>query len=184
MAMPLSVPRYTINDLASFPDDGSRYELLDGILLVTPAAGMPHQTVLARLTSAINVYLNHFDDATAFSPGVIEVEPGNHLEPDLLVVPNTEVPRNIRDAKWTEVRKWWLAVEVSGIGSDIYDRDFKGPAYIAMGVLEYWRVDLRDCCLYVSRPGGPSEEPHREEVAWQPPSRSEPLLIRVPELFR
>jgi hypothetical protein len=36
MAMPVAVPRYTLRDLESFPDDGSRYELLDGVLLVTP----------------------------------------------------------------------------------------------------------------------------------------------------
>lgn len=35
--MPLVVPRYTIRDLESFPDDGSRYELLDGVQLVTPS---------------------------------------------------------------------------------------------------------------------------------------------------
>jgi hypothetical protein len=37
MAMPLSVPRCTLEDLESFPDDGNRYEVVDGILLVTPA---------------------------------------------------------------------------------------------------------------------------------------------------
>src|ERR1043166_5242305 len=37
MAMSVAVPRYTLEDLESFPDDGNRYELVDGILLVTPA---------------------------------------------------------------------------------------------------------------------------------------------------
>jgi hypothetical protein len=37
MGMAVSVPRYTVDDLEGFPDDGDRYELLDGILLVTPA---------------------------------------------------------------------------------------------------------------------------------------------------
>jgi Uma2 family endonuclease len=183
--MPLTVPRYTIQDLESFPDDGNRYELLDGVLLVTPDPGMPHQAVLARLTSEIIVYLNRQQDATAFCPGVIEIEPKHHLEPDLLVAPNSALPREIRlDAKWTQIREWWLAVEVSGVGSDIYDRDFKGPAYLAMGVREFWRVDLRDRCVYVLRPGEPNEIGHAEEVSWLPPNRSESLQIRVPDLFR
>jgi hypothetical protein len=38
--MAVSVPRYTVNDLELFPDDGDRYELLDGILLVTPAPAL------------------------------------------------------------------------------------------------------------------------------------------------
>ena len=37
MGMAVSVPRYTVDDLEHFPDDGNRYELLDGLLLVTPA---------------------------------------------------------------------------------------------------------------------------------------------------
>lgn len=42
MGMAIAIPRYTIEDLESFPDDGNRYELLDGMLLVTPLAGRPH----------------------------------------------------------------------------------------------------------------------------------------------
>lgn len=41
MAMPMVAPRYTIADLERFPDDGNRYELLGGVLLVTPMAGLP-----------------------------------------------------------------------------------------------------------------------------------------------
>ena len=52
MAMPLVVPRYTLQDLESFPDDGSRYELLDGVLLVTPAPAPLHQLVVSRVNSA------------------------------------------------------------------------------------------------------------------------------------
>ena len=42
MAMAITVPRYTIDDLDRFPDDGNRYEIVDGVLLVTPAPGTPH----------------------------------------------------------------------------------------------------------------------------------------------
>ena len=45
MAMAISVPLYTVDDLENFPDDGNRYELLDGILLVTPQAAAVHQVV-------------------------------------------------------------------------------------------------------------------------------------------
>ncbi len=43
MAMPSLLPSYTLEDLERFPDDGNRYELVEGFLLVTPAAKSPHQ---------------------------------------------------------------------------------------------------------------------------------------------
>ena len=44
MAMAITVPHYTVDDLANFPDDGNRYEL-DGVLLVTPGASLGHQVI-------------------------------------------------------------------------------------------------------------------------------------------
>lgn len=49
MAMAISVPRYTLADLERFPDDGNRYEPLDGMLIVTAAPTNAHQIVVNRL---------------------------------------------------------------------------------------------------------------------------------------
>jgi hypothetical protein len=61
MAMPLRapirIPTYSTDDLRKFPKDGVRYELLDGMLLVTPAPGTAHEVVLARLQHALSTYL-------------------------------------------------------------------------------------------------------------------------------
>ena len=48
MAMAIMVPHYTVDDLATFPNDGNRYELLDGVLLVTPAPNTAHQVIATR----------------------------------------------------------------------------------------------------------------------------------------
>ena len=181
--MPLVVPRYTLQDLESFPDDGSRYELLDGVLLVTPAPAPLHQLVVSRIVQALTLYLGSGSLAHVFSPGAVEIEPDVHLEPDILVVPTGEPPSGIkRGTRWTAIRRWWLAVEVSGKGSTPYDRDYKGPAYLTLGVREVWRVDLRDSCVFVSRPGAP-EARHADRVLWHPAEFSEPLTLAVPQLF-
>ncbi len=55
--MPLPVPRLTIDMLDDFPDDGTRYEMLGGMLLLTPGPSLAHQVVAtplaAMLTSAL-----------------------------------------------------------------------------------------------------------------------------------
>ena len=183
MAMPLVIPRYTLRDLDSFPDDGSRYELLDGVLLVTPAPAPLHQLVIYRLVKALTEYLSPGNLARVFFPGAVEVEPNIHLEPDILVVPAGEPVGGIGvETRWTAIRRWWLAVEVSGKGSTPYDRDYKAPAYLTLGVREVWRVDLSDRCVFVSRPGSP-ELRHAERVTWHPPELGEPLVVSVPGLF-
>ena len=183
MAMPVTVPRYTLQDLESFPDDGNRYELLDGVLLVTPAPAMVHQLVLSRLLGVLMPYLGPGQIAEVFTPGCVELEPNLHLEPDLLVVPAAEVSGGIGlETRWTSVRHWWLAVEISG-ASTIYDRDHKTPAYLQLGVREVWRVDLRERTVYISTPEN-REEVHVDLVTWLPPGTEVPLVISVPELFR
>ena len=181
--MPLVVPRYTLQDLESFPDDGSRYELLDGALLVTPAPAPLHQLVVSRISAALTEHLRPLNLARVFAPGVIELEPNVHLEPDILVVPAEEPLGGIGpDTRWSAIRQWWLAVEVSGEGSRLYDRDHKTPAYLVIGVRKVWRVDLRERCVFVSHPGG-SDLRHPERVVWHPPELSEPMILSVPELF-
>lgn len=182
MVMPATVPRYTISDLESLPDDGNRYELLNGVLLVTPGPAPLHQSVACRLTHRLREALPT-RIADVYAPGTVEIEPNLHLEPDILVVPVSERGSGLGlETRWTAFRNWWLAVEISGRGSKIYDRDHKVPAYLAVGVREVWRVDLQDQRLYVSRPGEPAEQPCADRVAWTPPGLAE-VVVDVSSLF-
>ena len=76
-----------------------------------------------------------------------------------------------------------LAVEVSGRGSRIYDRDYKRPAYLAAGVREFWRVDLRDRCLYVATADAPDERAITDAVTWTPPDGGRGVTVHIAELF-
>ena len=179
MAMPLPVPTYTTDDLAAFPDDGCRYELVNGILLVTPAPAHLHQAVLARLSAAIAGYLGSDGPGAAVSPGVIELAPSVHLEPDLLVYPAEFGPA----VPWTDIKRWWLAVEVSGRSSRRYDRDYKRDAYLALGVAEVWLVDLEEKVVLVSRRDGPRDVRHTERLTWHPAAMAVPLELDLTRLF-
>ncbi len=61
MPMPLPVPTYTVDQVKAFPPDGQRYELLEGMLLVTPAPRNAHQVVVARLMVILGSRLDRTD---------------------------------------------------------------------------------------------------------------------------
>jgi Uma2 family endonuclease len=181
MAMPLPLPTFTTDDLRDFPEDGQRYELLEGVLLVTPAPGSAHQVVLSRIVGAIQSYLATSQEAYVVSPGEIEIAPKTLLEPDLLVFPATYAP----GTAWRKIRGWWLAAEVFSPSSRVYDREYKRDAYLSLGVREAWLVDLDERAVFVSRRGEPDRDVrYSGELAWSPAEMREPLAIDVAQLFR
>jgi Uma2 family endonuclease len=179
MAMPALVPTYTVADLEAFPRDGNRYELLDGHLLVTPQAEFGHQVVATRIATALHAFLGAGEQGRVVAPGAVEILPKTHLEPDILVVP----ARFPLASKWSEIRDWWLAVEVFSPSSVIYDRDFKRNAYLALGVAEVWLVNLEEQAVFVSRRGGPTDLRCRDRLVWMPPEMTEPLELDLRSVF-
>lgn len=179
MAMPLPLPTFTTDDLRNFPEDGQRYELLEGMLLVTPAPGSAHQGVLSRLHFVLSAYLAPLELAWVASPGEIEIAPKTLLDPELLVVPASYPP----GTPWRAMRGWWLAAEVFSRSSKIYDRDFKREAYLSLGVGEVWLVDLDERAISVSR-GRERDVRHTDRVVWHPAEMRESLEIELASIFR
>ncbi|MFN0180175.1 MAG: Uma2 family endonuclease [Gemmatimonadales bacterium] len=177
--MPISVPTYTVDDLEHFPEDGNRYELLDGVLLVSPTPEVPHQVVTARLLVLLSEMLRPWPDILMTSPGVIVLRPKTQLEPDILVFRSPMGP-----LRWENVRDRFLAVETASRSTVVYDRDFKRPAYLDLGVDEVWRIDVDEEAILVSRAGEPPDQPHRDELHWSPTGLSQAFRIEVPPLFR
>lgn len=79
----LSAPRYTVDEIDSWPDN--RYELLDGVLLVTPAPGPPHQLVATEIAHILAGLLEPWPSLRVAAPGVIVLRPRTQLIPDVLV---------------------------------------------------------------------------------------------------
>ena len=178
IVMPLPVPRLTIDMLDTFPDDGNRYELLEGMLLVTPAPSYAHQIVATRLATVLTNALA--GDAHVVAVGAIQRGKDTQLQPDVLVCP----PEFRPTINWRDIREWWLAVEVLSPSSRLYDREVKRGAYLALGVEEYWIVDPGDCSVEVwSRS---HNEPRRATnvLVWRPTALGREIVIDLRRVFR
>jgi Uma2 family endonuclease len=178
MGMAISVPRYTIADLERFPEDGNRYELLDGVLIVTPSPSHAHQVIVSRLQFRLTQAVMLSGDGQVVGPGVITLPPRTQLEPDILVYP----ARYAIDSKWEEIDEHWLAVEVLSRSSRVYDREIKRDAYIALGVQEMWLVDRWAKVVEVSRTRGPGNIVE-DVLRWRVPSRAQDVEIPLSEVF-
>lgn len=125
---------WTVDDLVHLPDDGLQYELLDGLLLVTPAPALVHQRAIGRLYRLL-------DDARApgyevfFAPADWQPDLWTSLQPDLLVVRDEDVGEQNVTAPLV------LAVEVLSPSTRRKDRVLKRSKYEEAGVLSYWIVD-------------------------------------------
>lgn len=178
MGMAISVPRYTVEDLERFPDDGNRYELLDGLLLVTPAPAPVHQLVASRIHAKLAVALQDPGFAHVVGPGAVIRKPGTQLQPDILVYPSRFTP----SADWADINEHWLAVEVLSRSSRVYDREFKRDAYFALGVRQVWIVDWREQVVEVCT--GPGRiRSVRDTVEWVVPEVGVPVAIRLAGVF-
>jgi len=125
---------FTVEDLEDMPDDEFRYELDDGMLIVSPAPSLPHQIAVTRLAIILNA---------ACPPGLLVVTgPGvninkfQHRVPDLVVMRTESItPMFMTDPPV-------LAVEVASPRTRVYDRGRKRDVYEGFGIPSYWIIDV------------------------------------------
>src|ERR1035437_10634842 len=89
MGMPAAIHDWTVDMLDALPDDGQRYEIIDGELFVTPSPGESHQDIAGALGRRLHQYLaGHGVGKTMISPS--DVRRGdrtrNRVQPDVFVV--------------------------------------------------------------------------------------------------
>jgi Uma2 family endonuclease len=178
MAMPAVLRRFTVDEVLSWPDDGNRYELVDGVLLVTPGPMPPHQVIAFRLAFALGQLIRLEPDLRVATPGAIIIPPGLMMEPDILVYRHPRIPR-----RWEEVQEHWLAVEVWSPSSIVYDRDIKRDALLQVGVKEVWLVDLEGRVVYATRAGGEVDVAYRGELPWKLPGTRTTVAIDLSPVF-
>ena len=125
---------FTRSDLERMPDDGHRYELIDGSLVVTPAPKPLHQRAAFRLARLL-------DDAcpseleVLMAPLDVVLGANTVLQPDVLVARRDDFTE--RDLPTAPL----LAVEVISPSTRLVDRNLKRARYEAAGCPSYWVVD-------------------------------------------
>jgi Uma2 family endonuclease len=122
------------DDYARLPDDGKRYELLDGEVFVTPAPNIGHQRALGNLFVLLRV---HFRGSAQVFVGPTDVILGPHdiVQPDLVVVddPSSLSKRAVEGAPL-------LVIEILSPSTEARDRALKLERYAALGVRHAWLV--------------------------------------------
>ncbi|WP_406635592.1 Uma2 family endonuclease [Amycolatopsis sp. WGS_07] len=123
-----------VRDLAAIPEDGRRHELVDGVLYVSPAPGLPHQRVTYQLYGLLE---SGCPPGMEVVGGPFAVRSGDHVElrPDVVVG---------RAEDFTDVDlpvPPLLVVEVLSPSTEIHDRVTKKAVYERLGVPDYWVVD-------------------------------------------
>jgi Uma2 family endonuclease len=181
MHMATDVNSWTVADLADLPDDGQRYEVIDGELFVTPAPALRHQDAIAKLFLLLSPYvatgkIGHL----VFAPADVTFSPRRGVQPDLFVAPliNGRRPR-----KSSDIRGLLLAVEVLSPSSARADRIVKRAMYRDEGVAEYWLVDLDARVFERSTPTTERVEIIAGSLEWNPAGASAPLVIDVARYF-
>ena len=180
--MGMAAPTYwTAEMVRQLPDDGNRYEVVHGELLVTPAPRLDHQLLVTRASIALGNYL-------ALEPvGIVLTSPADIswgrdvlVQPDVFVIPHDEA----RTHDWSRIRSLLLVVEVLSPSTARADRFTKRRRYQEAGVPLYWIVDGEEQRVEVWTPGAQLPVIESDRLVWHPAGAGQPFTLALADLFR
>ena len=183
MAMRATRTDWTIDMLDALPDDGNRYEIIDGELFVTPGPADVHQYIVGELHARLLAYLRRSGVGhPVMSPS--DVRRGdrlrNRVQPDVFVV---RVPNGKRPEYPFSLTDLLLAVEVESPSNPRYDYQTKRVLYLENGIPEYWIVSPHARTFarwrHVDDPG----EILSQQLVWQPAGMATPFVVDLPDFF-
>ena len=148
------VKTYTLEEFWELPEppDGSKIELIAGVLYMTPPPDYTHNNAVSRLVSHLTVHgFTIGDTGRIYVPrAAIWTGPNTYLEPDMFYV-SAELLERQNPVHLTTAD---LVVEVISPGSAIYDRNTKADTYGALGVRELWLIDEKSQSVEVRNQTG------------------------------
>src|SRR6185503_5531553 len=182
--MPHTAERWTADMVRALPEDGNRYEVIDGELFVTPAPSWPHQ----RAVLGIAARLWNYSRGAAWgevmsSPADISFSEDRMIQPDVFVAPPPPGPGGQKARQWSDIRGLLLAVEVLSPSTARVDRQVKRRLYQEERVGEYWIVDLDARVVERWRPGDDRPEIVAGTLTWLPDPAAAPFELDLPIFF-
>jgi Uma2 family endonuclease len=135
-------PRFTSADLEAFPDDGKRYEIIDGELYVSKQPHWYHQYVCSRLVLKLQQWSEESGRGQAVAaPGIIFAE-DDDVAPDIVWISSHRLGINLgTDGKLHAAPELIIEVLTPGAANEKRDKEAKLKLYSRRGVDEYWVVD-------------------------------------------
>jgi len=124
----------TVDDLEFLPDDGSRYELDDGVLVVSPAPANIHQLVVSRLQMRLGALCP--EEFLVVSGNGVAMTRSQYRIPDLVVVRAERFDLAAKSVNSPPE----LAIEVASPSTALYDRNRKKTVYAEFGIPSFWIV--------------------------------------------
>lgn len=170
---------FSLADWAAMPDDGRRYELVGGTIVVTPPPLVRHQRGSRRLQRLLEDAAR--PECEVFNAPVGLRLPGDQmLEPDLVVVPPGSARHHYLHLPVL------LVVEIVSQGSRLHDTVTKRAVYADAGIEHYWLVDtttapIRFTALRLAEGGYETVVESTGDVAVDAPLA---VRFRVADLFR
>ena len=129
---------WTYDDYAALPDDGQRYEIVNGVLLMAPAPTPEHQSIAVRIAYYLFPHIDIAGIGKLFTAPIdVELRPKDVFQPDVVVVLNARL--NIVKKKRI-IGAPDLAIEVASPSTEAYDRLTKYERYAHAGITEFWIV--------------------------------------------
>ena len=162
-----------IEDLYTTPDDGNRYEILDGALVMTPPPNIRHQSVSGELYTILREAIRGRGLKVLTAPFAWRIGPGQVPEPDLVVAPVHAFTARALEAPPV------LAVEIlspGGRGRDLYE---KRRIYAAGRAGWYWIVDPDEPSLTVLRLAGAEYVEAARAIGADAYDTDDPFPVRV-----
>lgn len=181
MSMPIAHERrWSVEDVWALPDDGKRYETVDGELLVTPAPRYSHQAISGGIYVALRewVAVNRVG-VVLYAPADVILDAFTLVQPDVLVLP--PVSRAVMQGHEPAPAPL-LVVEVLSPGTARQDR-LKKRARYQRAHIECWLVDPLSELVERWAPDIDRPEVCTERVSWHPAGSASTFTLELAPIW-